>query len=671
MTHRLIVGGELLLYGAVGDPWADGSGFTAREVIEALSELGDGDITARVNSGGGYAWEGTAIYNALRAHEGKITVYVDGVAASAASTIVMAGSDRILRSGAGIMIHDPSSVTFGTAAAHDNAAKTLNALGNVVAGIYARATGKTAEECRELMLAETWMYGQEAVDLGFATAIDETSSEPTSAFDYGVYMHTPASIPQAAVRPLPSATAATPAQSKEPSMADPIKPAGNTAVEPVLQENPIVTQPAPNKPTDVRDVTMDIMSRCRAAKMSSDDTFKVIDGAKGNVETAKDLIITMIADRDPQPEIRNQITITADARDRFKEGAAKSLMAKAGLNGGEVNEFTGYTLKELARQALMIAGMKSDYSDPMEMAGAALGPTMAAGMHSTSDFAGILGGVANKSMLRGYEEVDETFELWTSKGTLTDFKAVKRLDLGLFPSLTEVPEGAEYTYGTMGERAETIQLATYGKMFAITRQAIINDDMGAFTRVPLRMGRAARRTIGNLVYAILNDNPAMSDGKALFHADHGNLANPGTVMTTVSIDAARAAMAKQKDSDGISTALNIRPKFLLVPVELQGAAQVLMESEFDPAKTQRAPNIIRNIATVISDARLNGTSWFLAGDPNSYDTIEVDYLNGNSQPTLEQRPGWNVDGVEYKVRIDAGVKAVGAQALYKNPGAAS
>ncbi len=102
----------------------------------------------------------------------------------------------------------------------------------------------------------------------------------------------------------------------------------------------------------------------------------------------------------------------------------------------------------------------------------------------------------------------------------------------------------EDTTATINDRGETIQLATYGSIFSISRHAIINDDMGAFTRIPQRMGRAAHRTVGNLVYAILNDNPTMKDGKALFHADHSNLMTTGSALSVANIDAARAKMAK-------------------------------------------------------------------------------------------------------------------------------
>ena len=128
----------------------------------------------------------------------------------------------------------------------------------------------------------------------------------------------------------------------------------------------------------------------------------------------------------------------------------------------------------------------------------------AAFTHGTSDFTNLLADVATKSMLKGYDEAEETFQSWTSVGNLPDFKAAKRVDLNTFPSLAQVEPGAEYKYATIGDRGETIQLATYGSLFSITRQAIVNDDLDVFTRLPNKMGRAAIRTVGNLVYAVLS-----------------------------------------------------------------------------------------------------------------------------------------------------------------------
>lgn len=360
--------------------------------------------------------------------------------------------------------------------------------------------------------------------------------------------------------------------------------------------------------------------------------------------------------------------VTADATERFVQGAQLGLMARAGMTGGERNEFTAQSLTELARQSIALRDPRATFTDRRQMIAHAF---VMQGAHSTSDFASILANVAHKAALAGWEEAAETFQMWTRAGTLTDFKPSKRVGLGLFSDLAEVPEGAEYTYGTVGDRAETITLATYGKLFRITRQAVINDDLSMLNAVPRKAGRAAKRTIGNLVYAILTGNPVMSDSVELFHADHGNLAGSAGAPSVTTFGAGRAAMRTQAETDG-GAALNIAPRFVLAPASLETAISQLLKSTVDPTASKgHASNPVAGMAELVVEGRLDAastTAWFLAADPNMHDTIEVAYLDGVQEPYLEEKTSWSSDGVELKVRIDAGVAPLDYRTLYKNAG---
>jgi len=687
---KLIVNGELVLYGPVGfyDFWDD-TGFNSQGVIEALSQL-EGDITVRLNSGGGIAMEGSAIYNALKRHDGKVTIAIDAIAASAASVIAMAGDEIQMPLGTLMMIHEPSGITLGPADEHRRTANVLDTMADIFANVYADRTGLDANAVREMMRAETWMGPDEAVKQGFATAAIEGEAAPAKAdttFDYRTYMHAPAGLGalakdrQAQGLPMVASVSAG-HKRKEIIMTTKTNPADNTTPAPVTAAAPLpapapAAEPAPTASNE--GAVMRILELCTSAKMTLAAANKIVAESGGDFGKAQTMIINHLADNEPGGgRVSPNATVTADGRDRFMQGAERALLRKVGLEGGEVNEFSSMSLRELARQHLRNQGVKDiEMGSVMHMAGMALGMrryTMAGATHSTSDFVEILGNVANKSMLKGYLEAPETYTAWTSRGTLTDFKPTKRVDLNLFPSLDVVLEGAEYTYGTIGEHGELTQLATYGKMFSITRQAIINDDMSVFSKIPSRMGRAASRTVGNLVYAVLTDNPLMSDGVALFDNAHHNEATGA--ITTAALDSARAKMARQTDPDSIAPGgLNIRPKFLLVPVELEGKAAQVLASEFEVTASgtnnTRAPNYVRSMAEVISEARLSANStakWYLAADPAQYDTIEVSYLDGNANPTLEQQDGWQVDGVEFKVRIDAAVKALDFRPLLRSSG---
>ncbi len=224
----VLVNGELVLYGFVGDSFWD-IGFTSRDVIDALAEVGrDTDITVRINSGGGYVDDGIAIFNALSAHKGKVTVIVDALAASSASIIAMAGEERIMRKGAMLMIHDPANVVWGTAADMEKMAATLEKYAVNLVGIYADVSGEDPDDIRADMKEELWLDADEAVERGYATAVNDNKSKPAAAHDYRVYAHAPDRLvalsskrnwshPEARQK-APASAAAEPRQSKEKSM---------------------------------------------------------------------------------------------------------------------------------------------------------------------------------------------------------------------------------------------------------------------------------------------------------------------------------------------------------------------------------------------------------------------------------------------------------------------
>lgn len=701
---------EIYLYGSVGADFWDEEFFTARDVATQLADM-EGDVTVRINSGGGIANEGQAIYNHLRDHDGQVHVVIDGAAASAASLIAMAGDTITMRMGAFMMIHDPAQWMIegrGTEDDHLRAATGLRVLANSYAKVYAARAAITAEEARTIMKDETWLDGEAAVEAGFATDHDQEQSVAAAMFDYSMYANTPANLRGSTV------------------------PTGSRKSKPAIMAM-MAGQPAPNHKgktmpktkmagdqTDDDQITAEDEDDQTAADYQADDVNDdedQIDGDDADDDEEDDAADEPVASQiielgitlnRPAGEaaelIKNGSTLTeavahwnaqkrkenpmsrkntrgaatarstqpTDARDKFKRGAELSLMAKVGLTGGERNEFSSMSLAEMARHAITMSGHRGTFNDRMQMIGHAF--TME-GTHTASDFGNILSNVMGKAALIGYEEAEETFHLFTSKGQLSNFQPSKRVGLDLFATLPKVEDGADYTYGTFGDRGENIALATYGKLLRISRQAIINDDLSIIGSAPRRMGRAAKRTIGDLVFTILTGNPTMSDGTALFHANRKNLATGApSALGVDSLSAGEAAMMTQTDGAEANPAvLNIQPAHLIVPAALKRSAMTLMNSVVDPRDNKgQATNPVSGMADVIADGRLDAaskTAWYLAGSASATDTIEVAYLDGNDAPYLEEQTAWHADGVEMKVRIDAGVAATGPKALYKANGA--
>lgn len=668
---------ELLIYGDIGDTWW-GESVTAKSIAEQLQELDVEYITVRINSYGGAVSDALAIYNSLRRHPAAITVQIDGVAVSAASLIAMAGDTVEIGENSMFMVHAPWFVAVGNSKRLRDSADLLDKYADAMASSYARKTGKAVDEVRQLLTdgEDHWYTGAEAVEEGFADVLFENEEDSAAAgFEQSVFAASAlrhageATQRVAAGLRLPGQQAAQVAAHRSSNPED--------KAMPKAKENPATANPAANQPSaeeveaSVRAAETERRTEIRqtfAAFTGRDGVQQVLDACLDDmnvtVDQARNKLLAHLGQDATPLAAGGRVEMGETEQEKFAKGAEGAIMARAGLGQDDPgNEFRSYSLIELARRSLSMHGVSTSRMDKM-------GVVAAAFTHSTSDFTNLLANIANKALQRGAEEAEETFQLWTSVGQLPDFKVGKRVDLNAFPSLDAVPEGAEYHYATVGDRGEEIQLATYGKLFSITRPAIINDDLDAFTRIPMRMGRAAIRTVGDLVYAVLTSNPAMSDGTALFHANHKNLLT-GAAPSTAAVDAMRVAMATQKDGDAT---LNIRLANVIVPVALEGAAKVVRDSEFEVGASSRnntTPNSVRGTFQVIADGRLDADSaaaWYGAASPGVNDTIEVAYLDGNSNPTLEQQNGWNVDGVEFKVRLDAGVSPLDFRTMAKNPG---
>lgn len=188
---NLVDGSEIFLYDEIGF-W----GVTAADFVRDLRSMDPGPISLRINSPGGSVFDGVAIMQALE-ERGDVTVHVDGLAASMASGIAMAGDEIIIGKSAFMMIHDPWSFVIGDAQDMRAEAELLDQIGDTLAANYAGRADRTVADVRDLMRAETWMNGEEAVDMGFADTLagdDGGEASDLLTFDLGVYEHVPKAL---------------------------------------------------------------------------------------------------------------------------------------------------------------------------------------------------------------------------------------------------------------------------------------------------------------------------------------------------------------------------------------------------------------------------------------------------------------------------------------------
>jgi phage major head subunit gpT-like protein len=269
-----------------------------------------------------------------------------------------------------------------------------------------------------------------------------------------------------------------------------------------------------------------------------------------------------------------------------------------------------------------------------------------------------------------YDVAPQNWKKLGRQSNAPDFKQRAVTQLSNLPQFKKVKEGAEFQYAALSDGQEVYSLSTYGRIVSITRQTLINDDMGAFDRLPTLLGRAAAESEANTFWSIVTANAAMNDGTVLFHASHGNLGTAAAI-TVASLNEARAGMRKQtglakKAAD--AEPLNLAPAFLVVSPDKETEAQQFLATTLYPNQ----PNGVNPFAgsmTQITEARLTGNGWYLFADPATIDTIEYAWLEGEEGLFTEQRLGWEVDGLEIKGRIDFAAKAIDWRGMYKNAGA--
>lgn len=332
--------------------------------------------------------------------------------------------------------------------------------------------------------------------------------------------------------------------------------------------------------------------------------------------------------------------------------------------------FRGMDLIDMARRSIAMAGGTADGLTRREIALAALNldsdATRAAGMHGTSDFTNVLANTVSRSLRAAYTQAPRSFTGWARRSSNKDFREKAVTQLSELSKMQKTKEGGEYKYLTFGDSAEKYSLSKYGGIIAITWEALVNDDMSAFDRLPLMIAEEAAALEGDIVYGILSANAALADAVALFHADHSNLAGAGAAINLTTLGAARAAMRKQTGPQG--RVLNLEPAFLIVGPDKEMEAYQYTSAQFVAAKNVDINPASNTQLEVVVESRIAGNAWHLAASPGRIDTVEYAYLEGEEGLFTERKEGFEVDGLMIKARHVFAAKAIDHRGLYKNAG---
>lgn len=287
-------------------------------------------------------------------------------------------------------------------------------------------------------------------------------------------------------------------------------------------------------------------------------------------------------------------------------------------------------------------------------------------MHSTSDFPLLLENVANNVLLTRYQEATPIYRQIASRRNLTDFKPVGAIRMGDFPTLLEVGENGEIKAGTFSESKETFSLATYARQIRIGRNLMINDDLGGIDQVLGSIGARIADFEEGIAWTAIAANAALSDGTALFHAGHGNLAAAGGNPSVTTIGAARAAMRKQTSPDGLK--LNIRPSLIVVGPDDETTVEQLLTT-ITPAQTSNVVPASMARLTPSATSWITGTEWYLFADPSNAPCFQYGHLDGAEGPQVRTDEPFNTLGWSLRVVLDFGFAGIDHRGGYKNPGA--
>jgi hypothetical protein len=367
------------------------------------------------------------------------------------------------------------------------------------------------------------------------------------------------------------------------------------------------------------------------------------------------------------------IAVVRDQGETLVRAFNSELERRAGLISAPTEEGKaayGLTCLEMCRNYLSSRGVNT--------LGMSKNEVVSRAFHSTSDFPNLFANVANKTLLAAYAEEPQTWRPLARQRNLPDFKQVTDLQIAGQIVPEKILEGGEYKSGTLTEGKATWNLATYGKRIAVTRQAIINDDLDSLSRVPELLGRGCRLLESNMVWDLLtsgaNGATVSLDGKALFHADHTNTISGGTsVIGIAGMDAAKTKLRKQQDLAG--NMLNLTPAYLVVPVELETTAlQFLYPTGYAPAALtgSAGPNPFAGGVQLIVEPRLSTDStayWYLCSSPNRVEMITFGYLAGEAGPTITTTEKRDPDGVELLVRMDFGCTLSDYRGFVRSAGA--
>lgn len=443
-----------------------------------------------------------------------------------------------------------------------------------------------------------------------------------------------------------------------------------------IQEPEGVADPEQVRQQERRRIS-EITDLCREFGMG--DQLNSFINSGRTVENVREEVIKHL--RQSGAPLNGRVVVETDEQDKFRDAASDALLMRGGVSLSAPAEgarsFMGMSLRDLAIECLASegqTGMSRKSSDEL------FTMVQRQFFNPTAAFPTILDNAINKAYVEGHRTAPVTFDIWTNRGTLDDFKKHDNNYLsGPAGELLEVAENGEMKHDVWkDDKRPTRQLKTYGRQFTMSRQAFINDDVGIITRMPAKYAASARKTQNKQCYQALVGNPEIYDGKKLFSKDHKNLLAKGTGITREAVQGMILVLSNQKDEfDNVCV---IRPAIMIVPSGYQFDMYSLFYSQtINTSENTQAVNPLyqyRESIRVVEDPTINALCggfgkqmpWWLLGAKEDTDFMEVDYLNGQDVPSIRRSEVPGKLGFVWDIYLDWAVTVMDYRGAIKNPG---
>lgn len=289
---------------------------------------------------------------------------------------------------------------------------------------------------------------------------------------------------------------------------------------------------------------------------------------------------------------------------------------------------------------------------------------------TTSDFPIIFSGAINARLLASYEAAQPTYRSIAQRADFHDFRPHDQIRAGDFPLPKAVGQAGEIKFGTFGEKKETIAVAPYAVQFNLTRQMLVNDNLGAIDRVLGNYGTTVALFEEITFYAMKNVSSGVGPtlvetSRAVFNTTDGTLAASGTVISTASLGAGRAALRKMKRLDG--NPMGLAPAILLVSPDKETEAETVLAAIVPRMATD--VNLFTGRLRPVVSAQLTGNAWEVYTEPSMGANWAWGLLDGYNAPRLRMENKFGVQGVGISLEHDFGCGAVDYRFGYRNPGA--